>query len=178
MADARKNLTPSAIKYLLALLELCQKDAGARCMDIAEQLRVKKPSVHSMIENLCAAGLTEKKIRHGVPDAGGPGAGRALCGLLFAPARTHAADIGTERRGRAQRGLRRARAAAGRTVADDGTAEPQGMIRRHQNGASHIRIDRRRDLHLHRRGKGGLQKTRQKRTQRNEPPLSAEARSV
>ena len=61
MADARKNLTPSAIKYLLALLELCQKDAGARCMDIAEQLRVKKPSVHSMIENLCAAGLTEKK---------------------------------------------------------------------------------------------------------------------
>ena len=30
-------------------------------MDIAEQLRVKKPSVHSMIENLCAAGLTEKK---------------------------------------------------------------------------------------------------------------------
>ena len=61
MADAQKNLTPSAIKYLLALLELCQKDAGARCMDIAEQLRVKKPSVHSMIENLCAAGLTEKK---------------------------------------------------------------------------------------------------------------------
>ena len=61
MADARKNLTPSAIKYLLALLELCQKDAGARCMDIAEQLRVKKPSVHSMIENLCAARLTEKK---------------------------------------------------------------------------------------------------------------------
>ena len=61
MADAQKPLTPSAIKYLLALLELCQKDAGARCMDIAEQLRVKKPSVHSMIENLCAAGLTEKK---------------------------------------------------------------------------------------------------------------------
>ena len=30
-------------------------------MDIAEQLRVTKPSVHSMIENLCAAGLAEKK---------------------------------------------------------------------------------------------------------------------
>ena len=36
MADAQKPLTPSAIKYLLTLLELCQKDAGARCMDIAE----------------------------------------------------------------------------------------------------------------------------------------------
>ena len=61
MADAQKPLTPSAIKYLLTLLEICQKDAGARCMDIAEQLRVTKPSVHSMIENLCAAGLAEKK---------------------------------------------------------------------------------------------------------------------
>lgn len=61
MADAQKPLTPSAIKYLLTLLELCQKDAGARCMDIAEQLRVTKPSVHSMIENLCAVGLAEKK---------------------------------------------------------------------------------------------------------------------
>lgn len=61
MADAQRNLTPSAIKYLLTLLELCQKDAGARCMDIAEQLRVTKPSVHSMVENLCAAGLAEKK---------------------------------------------------------------------------------------------------------------------
>ena len=30
MADAQKPLTPSAIKYLLTLLELCQKDAGAR----------------------------------------------------------------------------------------------------------------------------------------------------
>lgn len=36
MADAQKPLTPSAIKYLLTLLELCQKDAGARCMDIAQ----------------------------------------------------------------------------------------------------------------------------------------------
>ena len=47
MADEQRTLTPSAIKYLLALLDLCQNDAGARCMDIAEQLRVKKPSVHS-----------------------------------------------------------------------------------------------------------------------------------
>ncbi len=51
MADEQRTLTPSAIKYLLALLDLCQNDAGARCMDIAGQLHVTKPSVHSMIEN-------------------------------------------------------------------------------------------------------------------------------
>ena len=61
MPNAPKPLTASAIKYLLILLELCKNETGARCMDIAEQLRVKKPSVHSMIENLCAAGLAEKK---------------------------------------------------------------------------------------------------------------------
>ena len=30
MADEQRTLTPSAIKYLLALLDLCQNDAGAR----------------------------------------------------------------------------------------------------------------------------------------------------
>ena len=39
MADTQKPLTPSAIKYLLTLLELCQKDAGARCMDIVGSVR-------------------------------------------------------------------------------------------------------------------------------------------
>ena len=128
MADEQRTLTPSAIKYLLALLDLCQNDAGARCMDIAEQLRVKKPSVHSMIENLCAAGLAEKKkIRHSVFNTGGTGAGGALCSLLFAPARPHAADAGIERSGRAQRGLRGACAAAGCAAADHGAAEPRGI---------------------------------------------------
>ena len=162
MADAQKPLTPSAIKYLLTLLELCQKDAGARCMDIAEQLRVTKPSVHSMIENLCAAGLAEK--RHGVLDAGGPDAGGALCGLLFAPARKDAADAGTERRGRAQRGLRGACAAAGRCAADDGAAEPRLLKRRRPNGTSHIRTGRRRGLRLHRRSQGRLPEADKKMT--------------
>ena len=45
MADTQKPLTPSAIKYLLTLLELCQKDAGARCMDIAEQLQAERYAV-------------------------------------------------------------------------------------------------------------------------------------
>ena len=61
MTNAPKPLTASAIKYLLILLELCKNETGARCMDIARQLHVTKPSVHSMIGNLCSAGLAEKK---------------------------------------------------------------------------------------------------------------------
>ena len=99
MADEQRTLTPSAIKYLLALLDLCQNDAGARCMDIAEQLRVKKPSVHSMIENLCAAGLAEKK----------------KYGTVF---------LTPEGRAQAERG---ACAAAGCAAADHGAAEPRGI---------------------------------------------------
>ena len=56
-----RPLTASAIKYLLILLELCKNETGARCMDIAGQLHVTKPSVHSMIGNLSSAGLAEKK---------------------------------------------------------------------------------------------------------------------
>ena len=61
MTNAPKPLTASAIKYLLILLELCKNETGARCMDIAGQLHVTKPSVHSMISNLCDAGLAERK---------------------------------------------------------------------------------------------------------------------
>ena len=61
MTNAPKPLTASAIKYLLILLELCKNETGARCMDIAGQLHVTKPSVHSMIGILCSAGLAEKK---------------------------------------------------------------------------------------------------------------------
>ena len=136
MADAQKPLTPSAIKYLLTLLELCQKDAGARCMDIAEQLRVTKPSVHSMIENLCAAGLAEKK----------------KYGTVF---------LTPEFRMQAERG---ACAAAGRCAADDGAVEPRLLKRRRQNGASHIRTGRRRGLRLHRRSQGRLPEADKKMT--------------
>ena len=54
----------------------------------------------------------EEKIRQRLSDARGPGRGRALCGLLSAAVRPDAAVAGPERRGRVQRGLRRARAAA------------------------------------------------------------------
>ena len=145
MADAQKPLTPSAIKYLLTLLELCQKDAGAR---------------KSVRGGTCG----KEEIRHGVLEAGGPDAGGALCSLLFAPARKDAADAGTERRGRAQRGLRGACAAAGRCAADDGAAEPRLLKRRRPNGASHIRTGRRRGLRLHRRSQGRLPEADKKMT--------------
>ena len=61
MTNAPKPLTASAIKYLLILLELCKNETGARCMDIAGQLHVTKPSVHSMIGNLCSAGWRRRK---------------------------------------------------------------------------------------------------------------------
>ena len=127
MADEQRTLTPSAIKYLLALLDLCQNDAGARCMDIAEQLRVKKPSVHSMIENLCAAGLAEKK-KYGTvfltPEGRAQAERYAACCSLL--------------RGRMQQtlGLNEADArsaacgacaAAGCAAADHGAAEPRGI---------------------------------------------------
>ena len=160
MADAQKPLTPSAIKYLLTLLELCQKDAGARCMDIAEQLRVTKPSVHSMIENLCAAGLAEKK-KYGtvfLTPEGRMQAERyaAYCSLL---------------RGRMQQTLglneEDARSAACAVLAqlpDAGAAEPRLLKRRRQNGASHIRTGRRRGLRLHRRSQGRLPEADKKMT--------------
>lgn len=51
MADAQRNLTPSAIKYLLTLLELCQKDAGARSAACAV-LAQMPDAVPQMMERL------------------------------------------------------------------------------------------------------------------------------
>ena len=153
MADAQKPLTPSAIKYLLTLLELCQKDAGARCMDIAEQLSVTKPSVHSMIENLCAAGLAEKK-KYGTvfltPEGRMQAERYAVCCSLLRGRMQQTLGLNEEDARSA------ACAVAGRCAADDGAAEPRLLKRRRPNGASHIRTGRRRGLRLHRRSQGRL----------------------
>ena len=46
-------------------------------------MNVSKPSAHSMLQNLCQAGLVEKgAVRHGVSDAGGPQRRRRLCRVL------------------------------------------------------------------------------------------------
>lgn len=56
-----RNLTPAAIKYLLAIAGLCRGGNGARCVDVAEKMNVSKPGAHSMIQSLCQAGLAEKE---------------------------------------------------------------------------------------------------------------------
>ena len=112
MTNAPKPLTASAIKYLLILLELCKNETGARCMDIAGQLHVTKPSVHSMIGNLCSAGLAEKKKYGNVflTPAGRAEAERyAGCCQQLSGRMQQSLGLNAED---AQRGLRRARAAA------------------------------------------------------------------
>ena len=57
MEHPEKALSAAAIKYLLTIAELCGKRPGARCVDIAGRMGVSKPGAHSMIRNLCEAGL-------------------------------------------------------------------------------------------------------------------------
>lgn len=59
-----RQFSAAVIKYLLAMGELCDKNGKARSVDIAARINVSKPSAHSMINNLCAAGLA-KKERYG-----------------------------------------------------------------------------------------------------------------
>ena len=51
-----RALTPTAIKYLLTLSQLCAPGKGARCVAVAERLGVSKPSVHSMVRTLSILG--------------------------------------------------------------------------------------------------------------------------
>lgn len=53
------KLTSAAIRYLLALGELCAEGRGARCTELAARLGVAKPSAHAMVRALCEAGLAE-----------------------------------------------------------------------------------------------------------------------
>ena len=65
MPNQEKTLTAAAIKYLLAIGELCRGGRGARCVDVAARIQVSKPGAHAMIRNLCDAGLAEKE-RYGI----------------------------------------------------------------------------------------------------------------
>ena len=87
-------MTPASIRYLLVLDDLCREGRGVRSVEIAARMNVSKPSAHSMLQNLCQAGLVEKERygtvfltpegRRGIrrvlrppvpPDAAGPGPG-------------------------------------------------------------------------------------------------------
>lgn len=61
MSNCTPGMTPAAIKYLLVLDDLCQEGKGVRSVEIAARMNVSKPSAHSMLQNLCQAGLVEKE---------------------------------------------------------------------------------------------------------------------
>ena len=91
--EQAKQLTPSAIKYLMATAQLCSAGEGARCVDVAARLNVSKPSAHAMIQNLCSLGLATKK-RYGRVRLTPEGEAQAkLCEACYAPLyeRMHAA---------------------------------------------------------------------------------------
>ena len=78
MSNCPQAMTPASIRYLLVLDDLCREGRGVRSVEIAARMNVSKPSAHSMLQNLCQAGLVEKE-RYGTvfltPDAAGPGSG-------------------------------------------------------------------------------------------------------
>jgi Mn-dependent DtxR family transcriptional regulator len=57
-------LSASNIRYLIALNAL-DKEGGIRCVDIAEELGVTRPSVHRMVEMLCDRDLV-KQAKYGM----------------------------------------------------------------------------------------------------------------
>lgn len=62
MSDQTVALTAANIRYLLVINELDKNDGvGVRSVDIARQLGVKKPSVHTMINTLCEKGFAAKE---------------------------------------------------------------------------------------------------------------------
>lgn len=52
MANIKRSLTASNIKYLLAIKELGCKEPSVCCAEIAKALSVSKPSVHRMMDTL------------------------------------------------------------------------------------------------------------------------------
>lgn len=61
MEHPEKALSAAAIKYLLTIAELCGKDREQDAWTSPAAMGVSKPGAHSMIRNLCEAGLAEKE---------------------------------------------------------------------------------------------------------------------
>ena len=55
-----RKLTSAKIKYLSVLYELSRNGTGVRSVDVARELNVSRPSVHSMMEKLRADGYIKK----------------------------------------------------------------------------------------------------------------------
>ncbi len=56
----QKNLTPSNIRYLLAMKQLDKNGSGVRSVDIATCLGLSRPSVHNMMKTLIEMGFIRK----------------------------------------------------------------------------------------------------------------------
>ncbi|MBR2595584.1 MAG: MarR family transcriptional regulator [Solobacterium sp.] len=55
-----RKLTSAKIRYLSVLYELSRDGTGVRSVDVARELNVSRPSVHSMMEKLRADGYIKK----------------------------------------------------------------------------------------------------------------------
>lgn len=60
MTKKKQTLTASQIKYLITIYHLDISNTGTRCVDIAKNLGISKPSVHTMLQTLCAMKLIKK----------------------------------------------------------------------------------------------------------------------
>lgn len=60
MKQPKQSFTSTNIKYLLTLNRLHQGDRGVRCVDVAESLKLSKPTVHAMINTLKNQNLVYK----------------------------------------------------------------------------------------------------------------------
>ncbi|MBQ7086490.1 MAG: helix-turn-helix domain-containing protein [Clostridia bacterium] len=54
------KLTTTNIKYLITINQIYNTEKGVRCTDVANILRVSKPSVHRMVETMKNMGLIDK----------------------------------------------------------------------------------------------------------------------
>ena len=55
-----RKLTSAKIRYLSVLYELSRDGTGVRSVDVARELNVSRPSVHSMMEKLRTEGYIKK----------------------------------------------------------------------------------------------------------------------
>lgn len=54
------SYTSAQIKYMVAMVALCNESGQIRSMEIADYLAVSKPSVHKMIAEFCDMGIITK----------------------------------------------------------------------------------------------------------------------
>lgn len=59
--DKITSITSANIKYLITIYKLDPQCKGIRCVDLSNELKITKPSVHNMADNLCRMNLIKKE---------------------------------------------------------------------------------------------------------------------